>query len=179
MNWTNHAAVSSGVIKRCSKALGLLCLASVLLSFSAVASVAETPASTAVTKTAWVDDDLQQSLTKEIVDVMQTQHFRKMQLDDSLSSMLLDNYLKALDPNRMIFLQSDINEFNANYRAALDDDLKSGQLVSAEAIHQRYYDRFSSRLQWATQHIELLVKTETFTGEDIIEVLKRIKCKLQ
>lgn len=170
MNWTNHAAVSSGVIKRCSKALGLLCLASVLLSFSAVASVAETPASTAVTKTAWVDDDLQQSLTKEIVDVMQTQHFRKMQLDDSLSSMLLDNYLKALDPNRMIFLQSDINEFNANYRAALDDDLKSGQLVSAEAIHQRYYDRFSSRLQWATQHIELLVKTETFTGEDIIEV---------
>lgn len=170
MNWTTYTVISSSLIKRCSKALGLV-LVSALLAFSAAhTAVAEAPTSTTTTKAAWVDDDLQQSLTKEIVDVMQTQHFRKMRLDDSLSSMLLDNYLKALDPNRMIFLQSDINEFNTKYRVAMDNDLQSGKLVSAEAIYQRYYDRFSSRLQWATQQIEPLVKSETFTGEDTIEV---------
>ncbi len=119
---------------------------------------------------AWSEDPAQVQLTKEIVDVMQTQHFRKMKLDDALASMLLDNYLKILDPNRMIFLQSDIDEFNAKYRTTLDNDLESGKLLGAEAIYQRYFDRFFSRLQWATQQIEPLVKNATFTGDETIQI---------
>jgi carboxyl-terminal processing protease len=127
-------------------------------------------AETIPNKAAWSDDGSQQALTKEIVEIMQAQHFRKMPIDDALSSMLLDNYLKVLDPKRMIFLQSDIDEFDTKYRAALDNDLQSGKLTSAEAIYQRYYDRFSSRLQWAIQQIEPMVKNETFTGEESIQV---------
>lgn len=163
MNQTRCTTVSPRFMHYCRQALSLG-LASALLLFVSVGASADTA------KAAWADDSLQQSLTQEIVDVMQTQHFRKMRMDDSLSSMLLDNYLKVLDPNRMIFLQSDIDEFNKKYRAALDDDLQSGKLLSAEAIYQRYYDRFSSRLQWAIQQIEPMVKNETFTGEESIQV---------
>ncbi|MEZ5436129.1 MAG: hypothetical protein R3E67_06240 [Pseudomonadales bacterium] len=69
----------------------------------------------------------------------------------------------------MIFLQSDIDEFNTKYRNTLDDDLGSGRLTSAEAIYQRYYDRFSNRLLWASQKIEPLVKNEKFSGEETIQ----------
>lgn len=163
MNQIRCTTASPNLIHFCRQVLSLG-LASVLLLLVSVGASADTA------KAAWADDSLQQSLTQEIVDVMQTQHFRKMRMDDSLSSMLLDNYLKVLDPNRMIFLQSDIDEFNKKYRAALDDDLQSGKLLSAEAIYQRYYDRFSNRLQWAIQQIEPMVKNETFTGEESIQV---------
>jgi len=156
MNWAGKTAVISSPIKHCQ---AMLLTALLLVSAAA----------TATTKAAWVEDELQQPLTKEVVEMMQTQHFRKMPLDDALSSMLLDNYLKALDPNRMIFLQSDIDEFNTKYRKTLDDDLDSGKLTSAEAIYQRYYDRFSNRLLWASQKIEPLVKNEKFSGEETIQ----------
>jgi carboxyl-terminal processing protease len=120
-------------------------------------------------RAAWPEDNEQRELTKNIVDIMQTKHFRKLNLDDSLASMLLDNYLKALDPNRMIFLQSDIADFN-QYRTTLDDQLKAGKLIDAEAIYQRYYDRLSERLRWVLQRIDPLVKNETFTGHDSIEI---------
>lgn len=156
MNWAGKTVVISSPIKHCQ---AMLLTALLLVSAAA----------TATTKAAWVEDELQQSLTKEVVEMMQTQHFRKMPLDDALSSMLLDNYLKALDPNRMIFLQSDIDEFNTKYRNTLDDDLDSGKLTSAEAIYQRYYERFASRLLWASQKIEPLVKNENFSGEETIQ----------
>ncbi|MEZ5436128.1 MAG: hypothetical protein R3E67_06235 [Pseudomonadales bacterium] len=87
MNWAGKTAVISSPSKHC-QAILLTGLLTTLLLASASA--------TAATRAAWVEDKLQQPLTKEIVEMMQTQHFRKMPLDDALSSMLLDNYLKAL-----------------------------------------------------------------------------------
>ena len=163
MNRVSRTVAFSRLLKYSQAALTQSTLV-IALSMGSPAYAATTPA-----KAAWVEEDLQQSLTKEIVEMMQTQHFRKMPLDNALSSLLLDNYLKVLDPNRMIFLQSDINEFNTQYRNTLDDDLDSGKLVGAEAIYQRYYDRFSSRLLWAAQQIEPLVKNEKFSGEEVIQ----------
>lgn len=118
---------------------------------------------------AWHEDSSQIKLTQDIVQLMQTQHFRKMQLDDALASKLLDNYLKVLDPNRMIFLQIDIDEFNTRYRTTLDNDLESGRLLGAEAIYQRYYDRFTGRLEWAAKQVDFLVKNEKFNGDETIQ----------
>jgi carboxyl-terminal processing protease len=125
--------------------------------------------SASAAKPAWPEDSAQMQLTREIVDIMQQKHFRKQMLDDSLSSMLLDNYLKSLDPNRMILLQTDIDEFN-QYRNKLDDDLSAGKLATAQMVYQRYYERYSARLDWVIQQVEPLVKNEAFTGDDEIEI---------
>jgi carboxyl-terminal processing protease len=138
-----------------------------LICFSAAVLVFAVHADTA--KPVWPEDSAQTQLTREIVDIMQEKHFRKQKLDDALSSMLLDNYLKALDPNRMIFIQADIDEFN-KYRNKLDDDLVAGKLTSAENIYQRYYDRYTARLDWAIKQVEPAVKNENFSGNDEIEV---------
>ena len=139
----------------------LLCLSGSLV---AALSYADTP-----TKQVWPADSAQMQLTKEIVDIMETKHFRKQKLDDALSSMLLDNYLKSLDPNRMIFLQADIDEFNG-YRNKIDDEMAAGNLTSPQLIYQRYYDRYSARLDWVIKQVEPVVKNETFTGNDEIEI---------
>jgi carboxyl-terminal processing protease len=139
----------------------IFCLSASLLAAS---SHGESPA-----KQIWPDDSTQVQLTREVVDIMQEKHFRKQKLDDALSSLLLDHYLKALDPNRMIFLKTDIDEFN-QYRNKMDDELQEGKLTSPHLIYQRYYERYSSRLNWVMSRIASVVKDEAFTGNDEIEI---------
>jgi carboxyl-terminal processing protease len=121
------------------------------------------------TASVWPQDTAQVQLTRDIVTIMETKHFRKQKIDDAFSSMLLDNYLEKLDPNRMIFLKSDIDEFE-HYRATIDNDLAVGQLTSVRAIYQRFFDRYSARLEWVIKQIEPVSKSETFTGNDEIEI---------
>src|SRR5690606_34172873 len=62
-----------------------------------------------------------------VTEILGQYHYRKMDLNDSLSSVILDNYLTALDNNKVYFLASDIQNFE-QYRNTLDDDLKRGNL---------------------------------------------------
>jgi carboxyl-terminal processing protease len=71
-------------------------------------------------------------------------HYRKVPLNDSLSSVIFDRYLKALDPNRMYFLQSDVDNFE-KYRRELDNALKDGNLVPAYYIFNIYKRRVTER----------------------------------
>lgn len=123
----------------------------------------------AANNTIWPPENDQVQLTRDVVTIMQEKHFRKQKLDDQFSSSLLDNYLQMLDPNRQIFLQSDIDEFN-QFRTRMDDELKVGQLISARAIFQRYFDRYSARLTWIMQQIDPLVKQDDFNGNESVEI---------
>lgn len=80
-------------------------------------------------------------------------HYRDIDVDDELSSRMLDQYLGDLDPNRLYFLANDINEFN-RYRAELDDHLKRGELVAGYEIFNRYQSRARERLEFALGLIE-------------------------
>ncbi len=142
-------------------------LAALLLGITSQAVIATEPQKTA--PVAWPQETVQVQLTRDIVTIMQEKHFRKQKLDDALSSELLDNYLEMLDPNRQIFLQSDIDEFAA-YRDVLDDELGSGQLKAPRVIYQRFYERYTERLQWILQQIGPLVKSEQFSGTDQVEI---------
>ncbi len=117
----------------------------------------------------WPQDDTQARLARDVVDIMSTKAFRKQKLDSAFSGQLLDHYLAALDPNRQIFFQSDITEFNLN-RNQLKDELNSGKLSTTHAIYQRYRERYDARLQWAQEHVEALVKNSKFTGNEVVEV---------
>src|SRR6478752_3023812 len=49
--------------------------------------------------------------------------YRPVALDDNLSVKIMDRFIKSLDPDRMIFLQSDINAFMAD-STKIDDAIK-------------------------------------------------------
>ncbi|MCS6796881.1 MAG: hypothetical protein NZ516_13080, partial [Raineya sp.] len=58
-----------------------------------------------------------------IVALIVNRHYKRMSLDDKVSEMIWDNYIKDLDENRLYLLQSDIDEFK-KFKNTLDDELR-------------------------------------------------------
>lgn len=86
-----------------------------------------------------------------IVQILDYVHYRDIDLNDSLSSVIFDNFIQSLDGNKNYFLQSDIKSFE-KYRLTLDEDLKRGNLVPAFYIFNIYRNRIQSRLDYALAH---------------------------
>jgi carboxyl-terminal processing protease len=109
--------------------------------------------------------DIQSKTSVAIVSQLSKHHYRQQDLNDSLSSQFLDEYLKALDSTKNFFLASDIAEFN-KYRKTFDDDFKTGKLNSAFAIYNRFNLRFTNRLD---QIIATLEKKDADFNFDVEE----------
>lgn len=78
------------------------------------------------------------------VNLLDRFHYRKLPLNDSLSSVIFDRYLSSLDPSRLYFLKSDIQQFE-KYRHKLDDLLKKGDLDPAYEIFNTFRNAFFER----------------------------------
>jgi carboxyl-terminal processing protease len=95
-------------------------------------------------------------------------HYKKVKMNDSLSSVIFDRYLKMLDNNRLYFLASDINKFE-QHRYKFDDYFQEGQLTHAYEI----FNVFSKRVDERIAHsISLLENEFDFTIDEELE-LKR------
>jgi carboxyl-terminal processing protease len=79
--------------------------------------------------------------------ILNSYHYRKVKIDDQLSSKLLDNYLLNLDPSHVYFMKQDIDKFEA-YRNTLDDDLLKGNVDKAFEIYNIYQERVYNRIQF-------------------------------
>ena len=75
-------------------------------------------------------------------------HYKAVPLDDALSAKMFDEYLKALDPERVYFLQSDIDRLSAD-RTRLDDAILSEDLRAPFEIFNLYERRAVERMAYA------------------------------
>jgi carboxyl-terminal processing protease len=101
-----------------------------------------------------IKPDEQQSLVcKEIVALIENYNYKKIILNDSISSVVLDKYIKALDPYRSYFLASDIKEFE-QFRNSLDDSFRLGDLSAPFYIFNVYSKRYNETLDYAIAHIK-------------------------
>lgn len=87
----------------------------------------------------------QQKATIEILQTLDQRHFVDIEVNDALSARFLNNYLDQLDPNKSIFLQSDIDEFKL-HQFSLDDELKKGKNATGFKIYSRLQERMDKRL---------------------------------
>ena len=81
-------------------------------------------------------------------EVLSRHHYKAMPLDESLSSRIFDQYLKALDPEKLYFVQADIDQFEGS-RTKLGVDMQSGELGRPFAIFNLYVNRASERFTYA------------------------------
>ena len=88
----------------------------------------------------------------EVIDELTTKHYRRLPLDDSLSTKLLYQFIDYLDPAKTYLLEEDITEFK-QWETSLDDMFKAGDLSAGFHIYNRYYQRAIARLQ---KNIDLL-----------------------
>jgi carboxyl-terminal processing protease len=80
-------------------------------------------------------------------------HYKDTRLDDELSSNIFDGYLELLDPNRVYFLEADIEIFE-RYRGGLDDALRHSDLLPAYEVFNVYVDRVRQRADYARSRVQ-------------------------
>lgn len=97
----------------------------------------------------WAADDLQPSASQEkveqlVANILTKYHYRKVRLNDSLSSVIWTNYLKEVDNSKIYLLASDVAGFE-KYRNQLDDALINGDLTPAYEIFNVFLKRYDER----------------------------------
>ena len=100
----------------------------------------------------------QAQTAQEIIEKLSEHHYRKLDLDDTLSSRLFDNYLDNLDPLKSYLMQSDIDEFQLS-RSTLDDSFVKADLSPGFSIFNRFRLRMDQRL---AKNIALLESEHKF-----------------
>lgn len=127
--------------------------------------VASTHKSSPSINTIIMPEENQVNVELLITQILRQHHYRKIELNDSISSVILDNYIASLDGDKIYFLASDIENFE-QYRNTLDDDLKSGNLVPAFHIYNIFKKRFIARNEYVNQLVE---KDFDFTVDEYYE----------
>ncbi|OYU96341.1 MAG: tail-specific protease [Bacteroidetes bacterium B1(2017)] len=98
--------------------------------------------------------------------ILNTYHYRKVTIDDKLSSTLFDNFIENLDPAKVYFLKQDMDKLEA-YRYQLDDDLMKGNVDKAFEIYNLYQTRLYDRIQYT---FDLLNQDFDFSKKDSFEI---------
>lgn len=101
-----------------------------------------------------IKPDEQQSLVlREVVQLIENYNYKKVKINDSISSVIFDRYIKALDPSRYYFLASDIKEFE-EFRTTLDDDFRVGDLSAPFYMFNVYLKRYNDRINYSMSQIK-------------------------
>lgn len=81
-------------------------------------------------------------------DLLSRYHYKPTPVDEALSGKIFDQYLKALDPEKLFFIQADIDEL-APARSKLGTDMLNGELGRPFEIFNLYVKRAVERLAFA------------------------------
>lgn len=81
-------------------------------------------------------------------EVLARYHYKPAPLDDAMSEKIFDRYLKALDREKLFFIQSDIDQFTG-VRTKLDNAIVEEDLTAPFAIFNLYAQRVFERYSYA------------------------------
>jgi carboxyl-terminal processing protease len=98
-------------------------------------------------------DEKQMLVTRYIAQMITTQNYKKVALNDSLSAVIFTKYLKLLDENHNYFLASDIQSFEP-IKTKLDDDMKNGDLNDIFYIFNVYQKRYEERVKFSLTQLD-------------------------
>lgn len=94
-----------------------------------------------------------QETTKLVASMITKYHISQKPLDDRISGMLVNRFVKELDPQKLYFLKSDIDDLG-KYRDHLDELLKVGKVDFAYEVFALYLKRLDERLAVAQKLID-------------------------
>lgn len=75
-------------------------------------------------------------------------HYKPVALDDALSAKIMDRFINSLDPEKLIFLQADVDSFKTR-STEIDDAIKQQDLSIPFAIYNIYGQRIADRMSYA------------------------------
>jgi carboxyl-terminal processing protease len=111
-----------------------------------------------------VPDEQQIIVCKKIAELITNYNYKKVDLNDSISTVIYNRYIKSLDENHSYFLASDIKDFE-KYKTVLDDDIKEGNLNDAFYIFNIFQKRYIEHVNYSLARLNKSFdfdKKETF-----------------
>ncbi len=103
----------------------------------------------AADQTGFTPNNEQRITTRQVAGLLDKSHYLEQPLDEKMGATVLDFYLDSLDPNHVLFLQSDIDEFRKKYGKNFGIQLKQGDLSAGIEIFERYRTRSNQYYQFA------------------------------
>ena len=88
------------------------------------------------------DPEKDQLLLELVTYLMERTHYDPPKLDDKFSQQVYKEYIKALDPMKRYFLQSDLDEFN-KYELLIDDMIQLKELSFFDLTYERITQRMN------------------------------------
>lgn len=98
-------------------------------------------------------DTRQEIACKEVAELITKYNYKKVDLNDSLSAVIYNRYIKKIDESHTYLLASDIQDFE-KYKTVLDDDVQSGNLNDAFYIFNVFQKRYLDRIRFSLAHID-------------------------
>lgn len=123
-------------------------------------------ASCSFTNKTFDNPDKDKLLIDLITYVLEKGHYNPQDLDDNFSERVFDRYVEALDPQKLYFMQEDIEEFEA-YRSALDDQIKASDLSFFNITHERLIKRMDES---SVMYKKVLEKPFDFSKDETINI---------
>ncbi|MEX0678495.1 MAG: carboxy terminal-processing peptidase [Pirellulales bacterium] len=104
-------------------------------------------------------------ITHAITVLMNHEHLTRHPLDNEISGRWLDNYLKMLDPRKVFFTESDVDNWMA-YRSQLDDMALRGDTSFAYRVFGQFLERIDERVKLAK---ELVYEPHDFVIDEAMD----------
>ncbi len=84
--------------------------------------------------------------------ILDNNHYRKIRLNDSLSAVILNKYIKELDNSKTYFLASDIKSFD-RYKLVIDDLIRNENVNPAYDIYNVFLKRYKERMDYVMNYL--------------------------
>ncbi len=98
--------------------------------------------------------------------LLESEHYNPRKIDDSFSGEVFEAYLKALDPEKNMFIQADIDSL-AQFKKTIDDEIHGSKIEFQPSV-SKIYDR---RYQEVKQIFETIIKAPfDFSIDDSIKL---------
>ena len=99
--------------------------------------------------------------------ILDSNHYRKIRLNDSLSAVILNQYIKELDNSKTYFLASDIKAFD-RYKFSLDDLIRNENVSPAYEIYTVFVKRYQERMDYVMN--DLIKQEFDYTVDEYYEM---------
>ena len=105
---------------------------------------------------------------RALITELEDTHFVDKRYNDAMSRAHLETYLERLDPSRLYFTQSDVDDF-AKFATTLDDLGRQGELYPAVDIYERYREIAAARLRTVIDDMDGVAERFDFDRDEYIE----------
>lgn len=93
-------------------------------------------------------------IAKEVVNLLENYSYKKVAASDSLSNIVFNNLIEAVDRGKTYLLQSDVEDFDV-YRNSVSQDMRKGDLSVPFYIFNVYSERYLQAMEYALSQVDL------------------------